>query len=100
MPEITFPVTFTGLQARNHLLFTAVLLRFWRLRRGLLEAFPAMAFFDEPFDGFGTDALARLLFHCVVDFREVFGRVVEIRIHLWLLFSIQDPWTAAAGTII
>ena len=100
IPEITFPAAFTGVQARNPLLAPALLVRFWRLRRGLLDAFPAMAFFDEPCDRFGTDALTRLLLHGFDDFLDVFGRVVEIRIHFLLLFSIQDRRTSAPGTII
>ena len=37
-----------------------------------------MAFFDETFDGFGTDALLRLLLHRLDDFLDVFGGVVKL----------------------
>ncbi len=59
-----------------------------------------MAFFDETFDGFGTDALLRLLLHRLDDFLDVFGGVVEILIDFLLLFCIEDGRAAAPGTII
>jgi hypothetical protein len=59
-----------------------------------------MAFFDETFDGFGTDALLRLLLHCLDDFLDVFGGVVELRIDFLLLFRIEDGRTTAPGTLI
>jgi hypothetical protein len=93
-------LAFTGLQSSNHLLAAAVLVRFWRFRWGLLDPFPDMAFFDETFDGFGTDSLTRLLLHRLDDFLDVFGGVVEILIHFLLLFSIEDRRTSATGTII
>jgi hypothetical protein len=98
-PEITVPVAFTGLPARKHLWLTAVLVRCGRLRRGLLDALPDRAFFHEPFEGFGPGALARLLCHGFNDFLAVFGRVVELLRHFWLLFSLKDRWPSAPGTL-
>jgi hypothetical protein len=74
--------------------------RFWRFRRRLLDAFPDRAFFDEPFDGFGTDALPCLLLHRLDDFLDVFGGVIEIRRDGLLLFSREDRRASAAGTIL
>lgn len=59
-----------------------------------------MAFFDETFDGFGTDALLRLLRHRLDDFLDIFGRVVEILIDFLLLFRSEDRRAPAPGTII
>ena len=51
IPQVTLPAVFTGLQAGDHLLPPGVAVRVWRLGRRLLDPFPAMAFFEEPFDG-------------------------------------------------
>ena len=100
IPESTFPLAFTGVHASNDLLAAAVLVRFWRWRRGLLEPVPDRAFFDETFDGFGTDALPRLLLHRLDDLLDVFGGVVEILIHCLLLFSSAERRTSATRTIL
>ena len=52
------------------------------MRWGLLDPFPDMAFFDEPFYGFGTDAFTRLVLHRLDDFLDIFGEVVEILLSL------------------
>src|SRR5207244_3880399 len=100
IPEITFPLAFTGLQACDHLLATAVLVRCWRLRRGPLNAFPDVAFFDQTFDGFGTHAFARLLLHRLDDFLDIFEGVVEILVHCFVLFVRDDRSTSTQWTCI
>ena len=99
IPQGTLPAVFTGVQAGDHLLPPGGAVRVWRLGRRLLDPFPAMAFFEEPFDGFGPDALARLLCHRLHNLLDIFGGVVKGGIHLLLLVHREDRRPSAPGTI-
>jgi hypothetical protein len=89
-----------GWHARQHCLAPAVWVRFWRLRRGLLEPLPAMAFCEDTCDGFGPDTRLRLVLHRRDDVLDVFGGVVAILIHFVLLCRSAACRTSATGTIL
>jgi len=99
IPQVTLPAVFPGVQAGDHLLPPGGAVRVWRLGRRLLAPLPAMAFFEEPFDGFGPDALARLLCHRLHHLLDIFGGVVKGGIHLLLLVCSEDRRPSAPGTI-
>ena len=78
-----------------------ILVRIRRFGGGFANPFPDVAvFFNESFNGFGTDTLLGLLLQLMDDFLSVFGGILPILLDLLLLVEAERRSTPGARLVL